>query len=244
MDTSSAHHFFLLVCPAAIMIILLMFHSYFFRGPRFTLQFFSIFSLAGFVREYTISQIDHFNGMPQYYSNLAAPRFLGVPLTHVLGWLIVAYLGLFIGEMIINRTRIWQGRAFPMFFTTWITVAAIAFAVEATGIELNWWSWSAHEIHLLNDPFRQYLLGVPFIAFMGWADGVLLILIPFILILYSPLKHYRKARFLMLLLPPIYGFLAYLDSTTLKFFVYPIFLLLVIANPIHYRIDGEKKAVF
>ena len=118
---------------------LMIYHSLKYRGLKFTLIFFGIGLIFFTIREGLGARIDYHDGMPQYYSTLDIAHFFGISLSQVFGWFIIVYTSFEFGEKIAGSIPEWKGRVFPIFPIAWLTSAAMAFAIEATGIRLGWW---------------------------------------------------------------------------------------------------------
>jgi hypothetical protein len=113
----------------------------------------------------------------------------GVSLQEVAGWMIVLYLGWWLGFRLSQA--LFHQVAWACLF-----LGAVSWAVETTAVAAGWWHWTV--------PLSGGLLGaVPWIGLVDWFFVGTDFLLPF-LALSAPSLRGRSARFLSLLLFPLH----------------------------------------
>lgn len=138
-------------CGLAALIV----HSYFTKGRRLTLTFFLFAFIAGMRKEagsfleQTVSLLDK---APFVHSNRYPETFCVV--NTVTGWALAFYLSWYLAEKITDRFVWLRKRVFPTLLVAAVAVAALAYAVEATAVNIGWWKW-----RFFDDKFPGFLVG-------------------------------------------------------------------------------------
>jgi len=165
---------------AFIGLSLLIVHSYFKRGFRITLGVFLFAFIVGMKKE-----IGNFLGLA--FSNMPSPA----PFIHTtnyslifcvfntaVGWMLMFYLSWCLAERIVNRVGYLKDKIFPTLLFAGIVIAAFAYAIEATAVNIGWWKWRFFDKH-----FAKFLVGgVHFFALSIWFHHSIHFLVPYFLI--------------------------------------------------------------
>lgn len=223
-------------------LILLVIHSYFKRGFRLTLSFFLFSFIVGMRKE-----AGTFLGPPLSNMRHAAPfmHTTNNPLTlsvlnTTMGWMLAFYLSWCIAEKIVQRSACLKGKIFPTLLFAGMVVAALAYSIEATAINIGWWKWVFFDAHL-----AKYLIGgVHLFALSAWFYFSIHFLAPYFLIECSPFRQTNwKCVFL---------FIPFLRTCTMlflgsglqrmihEFIVFFLLMALVFVSPLTFNYPSFK----
>ena len=225
----------LLLFPALAMLAAIVWHSVVFRGARFTKFYFWIGLFYAWLREaVTHANVDG-NGLPLYQHSFKSFKLVGSPIQAIVGWLLVGYLGLCIGELVASRVKVWRGKVFPIILVSGLVASAMAFGIESVALALKWWFWRNDAF---SGDFEEYLHGVPFIALQGWPNTMLPFLTSLLLAESTNLTKRVWWAYLVWALPLLLapGWMFAYEATRAGF--YAALVLLAVAYPLRYEPRG------
>ena len=178
---------------AGVALVLLARHALRTMGPRDGLAFFGLLALFSLFRETYAVYSRLFSGKALVY--IPDPSMVhlgGVHLTVVGGWVFTAYL-------CFNLARMIRARSFPganalfVLGLAGILTTTVSFAVEATGMAADLWSWAAY--HKSNAKF-WLPFGYHNTALRGWMLTVFFVMVSAALVrsrVFSPRLAVRAA---------------------------------------------------
>jgi len=233
MTPLDPHYYLFLFIPVLIITYLLIKHSLTYRSTLFTLMFF----IGGFAFFFAREAVN-LHVMPSQYQHKFSPfNIWDVPIGGLLGWLIVCYLSLCFAEAVTDEIPLWRHRLFPMLTVNVLTAAAMSFAIEASGIPMGWWRWGCAERLYGADPFKQYLHGVPFIAFYGWSMTQFIFISTLIVFFYSDIKYRENRLAGLALYLLIIGLIVFFGNEWPMKILFLALAILVLFHPARYRTE-------
>jgi len=115
-------------------IILLITHSYFKRGLPLTLNFFLFAFMLTFTKGGT-----HIFKFVDLIEEKPGPAVIFHAAVSSLIWMLAFYLSWCIAEKIVERSERLRARVFPTLLFSGLVIACLAYAIEATAINVGWW---------------------------------------------------------------------------------------------------------
>jgi len=184
----------ILLFSSGFVLVLLFYDAICIYGRKWSLLFF----LTGFLYSILRSQfvalvtgiISGSESFLPYQVNQPYIKILGTTPQEIIGWLIVSYLALRLASSLVDFRNVY----FRLLFAG-LTIGMVAYAVETTAIEADWWKWYV--------PLGDSLFGrVPFIGILDWSMVSIDFLAPFILIQIPKVPRWLK--FFSLLFFPLH----------------------------------------
>ncbi len=180
-----------LALPSLVILGLLVLHSVKALPRARAAAFWASAAAYGIVRGIALRWVTETGLQASFPYQIHRPllSFFGVSLQEVAGWMIVLYLGWWLGGRL--SSALFSQVAWACLF-----LGTVSWAVETTAVAAGWWHWTV--------PLSGGLLGaVPWIGLVDWFFVGTDFLLPF-LALSAPALRDRPARFLSLLLFPVH----------------------------------------
>jgi len=187
-ESVRASHLLLLV-PSLVILAILMTHAARTLSSRRAVLFWFGALAYGVVRGAAVSwvSVTYLGGGFPYVVREPGPMLAGVSLQEVAGWVIVLYLGWWLGAL-------FSSRLIGQVVCACLWLASASWAVESTAIAVGWWRW-------IVPVAAPSLTHVPFIGIVDWFFSGTDFLLPF-LALTAPAMKDHPARYLSLLAFP------------------------------------------